>query len=276
LGVAEIPLSGLVDRRPQRMWLRVSDSRGARAAAARALAASVGGEEEVATGSSSFSDSPDLGRVEVWLRYAYNPALDPAAAPPPPKVDARTCTSTDLPSSSLVAAEPMMPADALPASSGAGRGRGSAATLALAKTARQESGTGAGADAAAGPDTAVVSANGLESPRWFYLDSPREDEEDDDLGALKPRGPFNVAGLRDLFAAHTIDNGTRVWREGMNAWAACGAIPDLKRRLWAYPDPPRREEALSAEDKAAALGAAADRRWFFVDEAPDGRKKVRH
>ena len=48
---------------------------------------------------------------------------------------------------------------------------------------------------------------GVETPRWFFLDD--EDE---------PRGPYNRAGLKNLFQGNFIHNRTRVWTEGVPDW----------------------------------------------------------
>ena len=281
VGTCDVPLSGLVDRRPNRRWFRLSDANGSKLAAA-ADAASF---EDVAVSDSkdgqakakkarleALTGTPDFGRLELWLRYAYNPKYDPTWVDAPIMVDMPTCTAIDLPS----------------------------LLLGASKHADDEDYRG---------------PSGLETPRWFYLESPRAIDYDDDLSSFLgspgsgsrvltvsaqaansrgpsrgssrghsmptsprgvgsgsdapvevPHGPYNEVGLKELFDAGAIHNKTRVWTEGMGAWARVNDVPGLKRNLWAYPDPPATlDDALDdgGESKAAAL---ANERWFFVDE----------
>jgi Ca2+-dependent lipid-binding protein/Ran GTPase-activating protein (RanGAP) involved in mRNA processing and transport len=255
MGQVNIPLVDLVSRVPVRKWYRLTD----RATAAK------GAEHEDAAAA-----GPDLGRLEIWLRYAYNPLHDPTWVEPPILVESFTSTALDLP------------------------------TLPPEITEKKQ-------------DDSTV-----ETPRWFYLETPRRNDEEEgratieddpsavplllppmpgdgqlpqiandaavrsmalqppfDEGEQKshasfenrsvqfmvPRGPYNEVSLKDLFDARGIHNRTRVWTEGMDDWTLIDEMQGLKRRLWAYPEIPdaKPHEANIEADKA-------NKRWFFVDE----------
>ena len=259
MGQVNIPLVDLVSRVPIRKWYRITDK----------ATANKGGESGAAAG-------PDLGRLEVWLRYVYNPLHDPTWVEPPILIETFTSTALDLPT---------LPPEL------------------FEKKEDEET---------------------IETPRWFYLETPRlddadgeyedgpatiedapprtlpplpsvaaEDQEQQGEGAnpsefmaiqpfngveeksiasfenrsvqfLVPRGPYNEASLKDLFDARGIHNATRVWTEGMDEWTAIDLMQGLKRRLWSYPELPlaKPHELTSEADKA-------NKRWFFVDEHLD-------
>ena len=62
-------------------------------------------------------------------------------------------------------------------------------------------------------------------PRWFY--TPEDGGE--------AVGPHNLRELKDLWKARTINNDSRLWREGLNEWTRIDELHALKRILWDYP-----------------------------------------
>jgi len=316
VGTAEIPLVDLVNRLPQRSWWRLSDARGAKiAATAHAAQAEAedgdsrpvsrgGGQGDVAASAAAalnqdadnadnespgfaeqLASTPDFGRLEVWLRYAYNPAYDPTYVEAPMLADMATSTSMDLPELNALL-------DARAAANGDDT------------DSDDEEGeeTGVGTQAYVSYESSGGGRSlGIEVARWFFLESPRGLPEDDNafsgdfdqdsLGAAgghfplgnasindaAPHGPYNEKGLKELWDSKAVHNWTRVWTEGMPAWMRVNDLPDLKRKLWAYPEPPRGTHHLSlvpeaskhGDDNNEALSAqsiAANQRWFFVDE----------
>ena len=316
VGTAEIPLVDLVNRLPQRSWWRLSDARGAKIAAtayaaqaeteegdsrpvsrgglsdAAASGAAANGDNAVADESSGFTEqlasTPDFGRLEVWLRYAYNPAYDPTYVEAPMLADMATSTSTDLPELNALL-----------------EARAAAIGDDVDSDEDDVDGTGVGTQAYVSYESSGGGRSlGVEVARWFFLESPRglsEDDngfssgggdglEEDSLGAAggrfpldnasasdaAPHGPYNEKGLKELWDSKAVHNWTRLWTEGMPAWMRVNDLPDLKRKLWAYPEPPRGAHHLSVVPEASqhgddneALSAqsiAANQRWFFVDE----------
>jgi len=54
----------------------------------------------------------------------------------------------------------------------------------------------------------------------------------------QPVGPYDVAGLQQLFAAGTIGSQTQLWREGMAGWGMLSSLPELLGSLMPPSLPP--------------------------------------
>ena len=78
-------------------------------------------------------------------------------------------------------------------------------------------------------------------PRWFYESTSK-----------KAVGPHNLRELKDLWKAKTLNNDSRVWREGLDEWTRIDELHALKRIMWDYPALPKRPPS-------EASGARA---WF--------------
>ena len=86
-------------------------------------------------------------------------------------------------------------------------------------------------------------------PRWFYAEG---EEVGDDPEAI---GPHNLYDLKCFWKHRTINNDTRVWRQGLDGWTPIDELHVLKRVLWDYPALPK---ALDPAD------ATTGNEWFVI------------